>query len=65
MILLLLIVCGAVVGWMYLLCRLMNRVAAIADRIVRLSLVGLAVMCAAPVAFAVLVWIALPCAWSW
>jgi predicted MPP superfamily phosphohydrolase len=65
MILMLLIVCGAVIGWLYILCRVMNRVAALADRIVRLSLVGLAVMCAAPVAFVALMWIALPCARGW
>ena len=65
MIIVLLAMLGAVVGWLYVLCRLMNRVASLADRFVRLSVVGLVLLAATPAAFAALLWAALPYARGW
>jgi predicted MPP superfamily phosphohydrolase len=53
---LILILAGAVLGWLYLLCRAANRVAALADRYVRLSFVGYGLMLSAPPALVALVW---------
>ncbi len=53
---LLLILAGAVLGWLYLLCRVTNRVASLADRYLRLSFVGYGLMLSAPLALVVLMW---------
>jgi len=53
---LMLMLAGAVLGWLYLLCRVANRVASLADRYVRLSFVGYGLMLSAPLALVVLTW---------
>ncbi len=56
MLLLMLMLAGAVLGWLYLLCRVANRVASMADRYVRLSFVGYGLMLSAPLALVVVTW---------
>lgn len=56
MIVLLVIVGVAVLGWTYVLCRAVNRVSTMADRLVRLSQVGYGVLISAPVVYVGLVW---------
>ncbi|MCX7004398.1 MAG: metallophosphoesterase [bacterium] len=53
---LILVIAGAVLGWLYLLCRVTNRVASLADRYVRLSFVGYGLMLSAPLALVVVTW---------
>jgi len=51
MITLLFIVAVVVTGWVYALCRLVNRLSTMADRLVRLSQVGYTVLVCAPLAY--------------
>ena len=55
----------ALLGWLYILCRLTNRVATVADTVVRLTIVGYVMLLVAPVAFGVLAWQALPYCDGW
>lgn len=45
------IVAVVVTGWVYALCRLINRLSTLADRLMRLSIVGYAVLVCAPVLY--------------
>jgi len=54
-----------ITGWVYLLCRVINRVSTMADRLVRLSQVGYGVLLGAPLAYAAAAWALRHAAHGW
>ncbi|MCX7847646.1 MAG: metallophosphoesterase [bacterium] len=55
MITVLIVIAVAVTGWVYAICRLVNRLSTLADRLVRLSQVGYVVLVSAPLVYALAV----------
>ncbi len=50
------ILAGAALGWLYIVCRLLSRIAAVADRIIRLAFLGAIVVLLSPVVYLFLLW---------